>query len=678
MTTYNVENRLLIIDDQPTIHDTFKKIFACPLPTQAEETALTHFAASNDTKKSDSNLKRLNSSTSNRSPALTFGLQHHFSGETAVESAREQAREGNYFSVAFIDIEMPGGMNGLQTAERLWEIDPNLHIVICSGQQNNCWDSAGDLLSHRDQLFVLKKPFDRLEVRQLAHSLCGKQRRHRAHQRCIDKLESEVQQRRQSEESMRRIAHRDSLTDLPNRPYLLEKLNRLVSRPAKQRNVHQAVLFLDLDNFKVINDSLGHDAGDDLLNQVAQRISDCVRCDDVTTRISIDGETVRLGGDEFVVLLEQLSHQHDALSIADRIVEKISQPFVISDRKVSVGTSLGIAFLDDTSQDAHEVLRNADAAMYRAKKSGKGRVAVFDKTMHQELIERLELESRVRDAVQNEDLVLRYQPIIDLRNGKVRGVEVLTRWPEDSEITIEPNEFIPMIEELGLMSRVGEWALERAATELKDLTESTPASCDPKFYLGFNVAGSQLNDPLFYEHLEFILERTGVCRSRIKLEVTESGGNRNEAQILQNLLNIHGSGIGIQLDDFGKGTSSLTCFQNYPVETVKIDRSFTANISTNHSHSVITQAMVDLAHDLDASIIAEGVESLTQLRLLQQWGCDAAQGFLLSEPVDKGSLIKFLENPAQAAGMALLLQDSSQAIPLGVTSVQVDTALQNS
>ena len=145
MTTYNVENRLLIIDDQPTIHDTFKKIFACPLPTQAEETALTHFAASNDTKKSDSNLKRLNSSTSNRSPAFTFGLQHHFSGETAVESARERAREGNYFSVAFIDIEMPGGMNGLQTAERLWEIDPNLHIEICSGQQNDSWDSAGDL-----------------------------------------------------------------------------------------------------------------------------------------------------------------------------------------------------------------------------------------------------------------------------------------------------------------------------------------------------------------------------------------------------------------------------------------------------------------------------------------------------------------------------------------------------
>ena len=265
-------------------------------------------------------------------------------------------------------------------------------------------------------------------------------------------------------------------------------MSRFSSR--QQRNVHQAVLFLDLDNFKVINDNLGHDAGDDLVNQVARGL--VMRALRRVTAISIDGETVRLGGDEFVVLLEQLSHQHDALSIADRIVEKIS--FVISDRKVSVGTSLGIAFLDDTSQDAHEVLRNADAAMYRAKKSGKGKVAVFDKTMHQELIERLELESRVRDAVQNEDLVLRYQPIIDLRNGKVRGVEVLTRWPEDSEITIEPNEFIPMIEELGLMSRVGEWALERAATDLKDLTES-PCILRPEFYLGFNVAGSQLNDP---------------------------------------------------------------------------------------------------------------------------------------------------------------------------------------
>lgn len=655
MTSHQLANRLLIIDDHPKIHDAFEKIFSnanAGESTNAPQGDLFGITSLLDE-------FRYDSAAPNVQTNPQYSLHHANSGEQAVEIVKKVSAQGDLISVAFVDILMPGGMNGIQTTEQLWEIDPNLHIVICSGDQNPKWEKALESLHHRDQLFVLKKPFDTVEVRQLAMSLCGKQARHTAHKACIEKLRTEVQERRKSEESMRKIAHRDSLTDLPNRPYLLEKLNRIVARPQQNSDTHQAILFLDLDNFKVINDSLGHDAGDDLLNQVAKRIGECVRYDDMTTRVSRDGETVRLGGDEFVVLLEQLTHRHDALSIADRIVEKISQPFMIAGRKVSVGTSVGIAFLDHSTRDAHEVLRNADTAMYRAKNAGKGQVAVFDKTMHQELLERLELESKIRDAVENDELTLRYQPIVDLHNGKIRGVEVLTRWITTSGEMIPPDQFIPIIEEIGLIGRVSEWAIERASIDLKELTESLPNSCDPNFYLGFNIARRQLGDPLFYEHLQTIISRTGIHRNRLKIEVNESGDHRNEAQILQNLLNLHDSGIGIQIDDFGKGTSSLTCFQNYPVETVKIDRSFTANITTNHSHSVITQAMVDLAHDLDANIVAEGVESETQLNLLKKWGCDAAQGFLLSEPLDSRSLRRLLQNPAQSDGIRLLMNSST-------------------
>ncbi len=671
MTKHTSANRLLVIDDHPKIHETFKKIFAHPVRSQKlEKSSPESLAWRSETPATQTDSYSIQHDTTE------FSLVHRCSGESAVNTVRKLAAMEQFFSVAFIDIEMPGGINGIQTTELLWEIDPNLHVVICSGKQNPEYESGLRSLNHQDQLFVLNKPFDAVEARQLAMSLCGKQQRHVAHKACIAKLKTEVQERRKSEESMRKIAHRDSLTNLPNRPYLLEKLNRIVSRPTGQHNAHQAILFLDLDNFKVINDSLGHEAGDDLLNQVAKRIGECVRYDDMTTRVSRDGETVRLGGDEFVVLLEHLSHRHDALSIADRIVENISEPFTVADRKVSVGTSVGIAFLDQSTQDAHEALRNADTAMYRAKNSGKGQVAVFDKTMHEELLERLELESQIRDAVEQESLSLRYQPIVDLQSGKVRGVEVLTRWTTESGQVIPPDQFIPIIEEIGLISRVGEWAIERAAIDLKDLTENLPTACDPNFYLGFNVAHRQLSDPLFFEHLETIISRTGFNRRRLKLEINESGDRRHETQILQNLLNVHGAGIGIQIDDFGKGTSSLTCFQNYPVETVKIDRSFTANIATNHSHSVITQAIVDLAHDLDASIVAEGVESDTQLQLLKQWGCDAAQGFFLSEPLDSESLRALLRNPAQSSGIGILMQ--KQPVSVNITlPIQSTTALQN-
>jgi len=671
-TSFQLVNRLLFIDDHPKIHKAFEKIFSYTAKwtqgSQSPKDLLTNSTQRDDAYPLTMLPREL----------PTFSLHHANCGELAVELTRQLTQQGKPISVAFVDILMPGGMNGIQTTEQLWKIDPNLHVVICSGDQNPLWESALTSLQHPDQLFILKKPFDAVEVRQLATSLCGKHARNSAHKARIEKLQSEVRERRRSEESMRRIAHRDSLTNLPNRPYLLEKLNRIVGRPQQNTDAHQAILFLDLDNFKIINDSLGHDAGDDLLNQVAKRIGECVRYDDMTTRVSRDGETVRLGGDEFVVLLEQLTHRHDALSIADRIVEKISQPFSIAERKVSVGTSVGIAFLDHNTKDAHEALRNADTAMYRAKNAGKGQVAVFDKTMHQELIERLDLENQIREAVQNDELTLRYQPIVDLRNGKIRGVEVLTRWTNRAGKTIPPDQFIPIIEEIGLISRVGEWSIERAAIDLKDLTETLPSSCDDSFYIGFNVSRRQLGDPLFFEQLQTIIARTGISRSRLKLEINESGDHRNEAQVLQNLLNLHSSGIGIQIDDFGKGTSSLTCFQNYPVETVKIDRSFTANITNNHSHSVITQAIVDLAHDLDANIVAEGVESETQLELLKKWGCDAAQGFLISEPLDSKSLRTFMENPSQSHGISQLISPYSPPLILqNLPSTVSNQSLQN-
>ncbi len=359
---------------------------------------------------------------------MRYELEHAGSGEQAALMVRQAVQTKQPYAVAFVDMRMPQGLDGMETTELLWEIDSNLHVVICTAYSDHIWENVLKRLGYNDRLLLLKKPFESDEARQLALALSEKSRLAMIQKQRVRALGREVERRRRAEESMRVMAHRDALTKLPNRPYLIKKLTRLVNDSTVDEANHQAVLFLDLDNFKIINDSLGHDAGDDLLNQVAGRLKECVRHHDTTSRVSDGGETVRLGGDEFVVLLEKLDDPQDALSVADRIVTRISEPFHLCDRLVNIGTSVGVAFLGDHVRDAHEALRNADTAMYRAKNSGKGQVAVFDQTMHDDLLARLELENQLRAAVEQDKFTLKFQPIVDLRHGTIQGAEVLIRW----------------------------------------------------------------------------------------------------------------------------------------------------------------------------------------------------------------------------------------------------------
>jgi diguanylate cyclase (GGDEF)-like protein len=418
------------------------------------------------------------------------------------------------------------------------------------------------------------------------------------------------------------------------------------------------LLFLDLDNFKVINDSLGHDAGDDLLKQVGVRLKDCVRTSKVKTRSDGD-ETVRLGGDEFVVLLENLDEKEDALLVARRIVSRIAEPFQLGDRFVNVGTSVGVAFIDDAVQDAHETLRNADTAMYRAKHSGKGRIAIFDQTMHQAVVARHELEGELRRTLERKAFELRYQPIVDLKLGKIVGIEVLMRWKSASGRYVPPTEFIPIAEEIGLIHEVGEWVLETSMRQFEAMRQSLPAD-RRRVYIGVNMSRRQLGDHSFLASLDGIIERTGFNRDLLKLEMSETGDPRQQERALKTMLALSESGVGIHIDDFGKGNSSLSCFKDYPVETVKIDRSFTASITSDHNHRVITEAIIKLAHHLNSKIVCEGIESQQQLMLLQQWGCDLAQGYFFAPPVDIGGLKSLLEDPGQSEGIRML---STSVVP---------------
>ncbi len=655
--------RLLVIDDQQEIHDTFARIFR---PPGGGDDVLDAFES-----KFLGNPTASGVDTSPRRWSPTYELAHAFNGRAGVELVRESVEIGRRYSVAFVDMRMPLGWDGLETTERVWQIDPSIQVVICTAHSDHRWEEVLERLGYNDRLLLIKKPFETDEVRQLALALSEKSHLETMRRRKLKELQQEVELRTQVEAELREMALRDTLTSLPNRSFLLQRLQSVVDHRRHEPTRHDALLFLDLDNFKIINDSLGHDAGDDLLNQVAARLKECVRQQDFTDRCTRgDDTTVRLGGDEFVVLLERLADPKDALQVSRRVVQRLAEPFELGDRLVNVGTSVGVAYIDGYVRDGNEALRNADTAMYRAKQSGKGRIAIFDQTMHEAVCERLEMEERLRVAVRDGGFTLRYQPIIDLQRGRIAGAEVLIRWQLEGSF-VAPDEFIPVVEEIGLINQVGEWVIEHAADDCGALLGDVSATGLDDFYIGVNVSKRQLGDPFFPDRLAAILTRTGLERDVLKLEMTETADPRHGEQVLQTLRTLQASGIGIHIDDFGKGQSSLTCFQAYPIETVKIDRAFTASIATDHSHSVITQAMIQLAHHLGARIVAEGVEDEEQLRVLREWGCDLAQGYLFSPPLTLDELRELIEHPDRSEGLRQLARPIAETSSPRVSSSPV-------
>ncbi|MCC9599546.1 EAL domain-containing protein [Stieleria sp. JC731] len=663
MNDFLLERHILVIDDQSEIHATFKRIFETD---RKQDDDLDDFEAKflqNETA-SNSNAKD--------TEAPTFSLTHAYSGEEGVHCIQQSIESGQRFSVAFVDMRMPQGMDGLETIKRLWRIDSDIQVVICTAYSDHTWEDIVQSLGYSDRLLLLRKPFAHDEARQLALALSEKYRLAIRQKQKMSTLRDEVDRRRKAESELRDIAHRDSLTDLPNRPFLIEKLESVLANQGPKRKTFDALLFLDLDNFKIINDSLGHDAGDELLNQVAMRLQECVRERDTSTRCPETCEplhtddadkTVRLGGDEFVVLLEQMMHRDDALRVARRIVKRISEPFQIGARLVTVGTSVGVAFLEDSLDDAHDALRNADTAMYQAKNSGKGQIAVFDQTMHDAIVARHELEAQLREALRNEQFELRFQPIVGLLDGTIQGVEVLSRWRNSEGNYIPPSKFIPIAEEIGLVSQFGEWVLEQSMREFSRLMMSFADSDRPDVYLGVNVSRRQLADPFFTDRLIAIRERTKFKWS-LKLEMSEASDARHSERSRQTMQELSDLGIGIHIDDFGKGSSSLTCFHEYPVETVKIDRTFTASIVVDHGHAIIAQAIMKLAHHLLAKIVCQGVESPLQLNLLQQWGCDSAQGYLFAPPMTIEGLRSLLLEPTSSRGIQIIRSGLPIALPM--------------
>jgi len=437
---------------------------------------------------------------------------------------------------------------------------------------------------------------------------------------CID-----VSERKRAQDELSWQAHHDPLTGLPNREQFLERLGGALA----DRQRHVAVLFVDLDDFKVVNDSLGHGAGDRLLSAVAERLSRVLRPDDVIARF---------GGDEFTILLPGVASEHDALAVAARVAEVLREPLVLDGERRYVSASVGLSFSapGDDGSDPQALLRDADAAMYRAKELGKARCEVFDESMRRHALERLDLESGLRQALHFGELRLVYQPLVTLDDERVTGVEALLRWDHPVYGAIPPLRFVPLAERNGLIIPIGAWVVQEACRQLAVWGDET-------LVMSVNVSSRQLGTTDLVETVRSALDEAGVAPERLCLEITETAMMADPGTMGETLIALKELGVRLAVDDFGVGHASLRQLRALlPVDTLKIDKSFVDGITDDADDAAIVEGVVRLAHSLGLRAVAEGVETAEQVAMLRAWGCQTGQGYHFARPGEAADVARML------------------------------------
>jgi len=442
----------------------------------------------------------------------------------------------------------------------------------------------------------------------------------------------DITERTQVEKQLLQSAFFDALTGLPNRAFFSDRLHQAATRAKRQGDRLFAVLFLDLDRFKVVNDSLGHMTGDQLLIEVAQRLQACLGPDDTLAHLS---------GDEFAILLENIQEIDDAISMAERVQEAVKVPFNLNGHEVFTTLSIGIALSTIDYQKPDNLLRDADTAMYRAKSLGKARYEIFTLAMHVHAVTLLQLESDLRRAMRRQEFRVHYQPIVALESNKVIGFEALARWQHPTRGLVSPAEFIPVAEETNLIVPIGWWVLEAACQQMRSWQTQFPTTAS--WAMSVNLSGKQIAQPDFVERIHQILSATGLSPQCLKLEITESVLMQNPEVITALFLQLRDLGIRLSIDDFGTGYSSLAYLHHFPIDTLKIDRSFVKSVDTDVEKLAIIRTIVTLAWNLGMDVIAEGVETAKQLAQLKALNCEAGQGYFFAKPMDDEAAATFIQ-----------------------------------
>ncbi|MFZ1917093.1 MAG: EAL domain-containing protein [Terriglobales bacterium] len=446
----------------------------------------------------------------------------------------------------------------------------------------------------------------------------------------------DITERKHAQDELLFNATHDALTGLPNRALFLGRLQSVVDRMKRHPHQTAAVLFIDIDDFKFVNDCYGHAIGDALIKEVSSRLRACMRS---------DGTIARMGGDEFTVLVEDVTDPSDAIRVAQRIQSSFTRPFLLEGLEIFKSTSIGIA-LTSPETSAEAVLQNADIAMYRAKDQGKACSELFDRTMHEQVMNRLLLEATLRYALQNEELTLHYQPIVALDTGAVQGFEALLRWQPSKSNSVPPSTFIPVAEQCGLIVPISVWVLKKACLEAARWRQCYPA--EPPLYVSINISSKHFSHPGFIGHVKDAIEESAVDPQCITIELTESLAMKDVAATGQTMAQLRALGVKLSIDDFGTGYSSLSYLRRFPVDTLKIDQSFVKTMDAENY--AIIKTIVGLAHNLDLKVVAEGVETTDQHQQLVSAGCGSAQGYLFAEPMPAKSVGVFIESNRRNSG----------------------------
>jgi diguanylate cyclase (GGDEF)-like protein/PAS domain S-box-containing protein len=448
----------------------------------------------------------------------------------------------------------------------------------------------------------------------------------------------DITERKRAQEELVFNATHDTLTGLPNRDLFLGRLQSVVERTKRHPEQAAAVLFIDIDDFKLVNDCYGHATGDLLINEVSNRLRAGLRS---------DGAIARMGGDEFTVLVEDVTDPSDAIRVAQRIQSSFERPFLLDGHEIFKSVSIGIA-LTSALISAEVVLQNADIAMYRAKGQGKACIELFDRAMHEQVMSRLLLEAKLRHALQNEELTLHYQPIVSLPTGALEGFEALLRWQPSGLSAVAPDTFVPVAEQCGLIVPISVWVLKTACLEAARWRQRFPIS--PPLYVGINISSRHFSHAGFIGHVKDALEASGVDPQCVTIELTESLAMNDVAATEQTMSQLRSLGVKLSIDDFGTGYSSLSYLRRFPVDTLKIDQSFVKSMDAENY--AIVKTVIGLARNLDLNVVAEGVETTNQRQLLALAGCGSAQGYLFAAPMPALRVVAFIEANRRSRGRA--------------------------
>lgn len=603
--------RILIIDDTPAIHDDFRKILA---PRAQDEVELQQLE---QTLFGDA-----------QAPHLTFELDSAYQGQDALTLVERALHAGNPYALAFIDMRMPPGWDGLETIEQLWRVDPNLQIALCTAYSDYSWEAMAERLEFGDQLLILKKPFDSLEIRQMANALTWKWQLAQDAALKMLSLERTIEARVHELLKVSHLLQYDSLTGLPNSTLLGDRLTQALAN-CRRHDKQLVVMFLGLDRFKRINNALGHPAGDEMLKRTGQQLSACVR----------DSDSVfRYGADEFVVILGDINSPQQIHGIAEKLLAAIRQPQTIAGHEISVTASLGMSLYPEDGLEAIELIKKAETAMHNVKEHGPGSSAYFIEAMNQRAREQHSIESGLRRALQQHEFVLHYQPKIDLRSTAVVGAEALVRWQKPGQALIYPGDFIDVAEDSGLIVPLSQWVLAEACRQAREWQRAGL----PPISLSVNISPIDFRQPDFVASIERVLEQSGLAAQILELEITEGVLMQNVEATMTALNRLKALGVRLAIDDFGTGYSSLSYLRRFPIDVLKIDQSFIRGLSCDSNDAALVDAIISLGRSLGLKVIAEGIETAGQLAYLKDRQCEEGQGYYFSQALPAAAFAQWL------------------------------------